>query len=235
LTSLLSHTIGRAFVLHTRPYRNTSLLIDFFSCERGRIRLIAKGARTQQSPLKIGSHLFQPLWITSYGRGDLLSLKQAEIAAPLKTVEGSRLAYAFYLNELLYHLLEEHEPYPHLFERYTHLIQELSAGALSEAHLRLFERDLLDALGYGLPLTQVFKENTLIDPAAHYVFHQGFLPVPAPDIETPLVFRGKSLLDLHQGNLSDEVSLKESKRLLRYSLQDLLKEKKIMSRALLAL
>jgi len=229
-------SIGKAFVLHTRPYRNTSLLIDFFTQTQGKITLVAKSIRSPNSPLKAAMHLFQPISISSYGRGNLKSLKQAEAISYWGSIPNNKLPYAFYLNELLYELFEEHDPYPYLFEAYGKLIQSLIDDSFQEASLRFFERDLLDSLGYGLPLTHVFQENTLLDPSLYYyfAFHQGLTPAPAQAaMEHPLLFCGKSLLDLHHGNLEDKNSLRDAKRLLRYSLQQLTEGKRFYSRSLI--
>ena len=111
-----------AFVLHARPYRETSQLVELFSAEASRLSLVARGSRTARSPLKGVLQPFMPLSVSWRGTGELKNLDQVEACGPLIALPGERLFSGLYLNELLYYLLERHTPFPELFSYYRHRI-----------------------------------------------------------------------------------------------------------------
>jgi DNA repair protein RecO (recombination protein O) len=226
------NNLDPAFVLHTRPYQNTSLLVELFTESQGRITIVAKGAKRPKSSVAAIAQMFQPLLVETYGKSELLTLKYVEISHALPLFHPSKLAWGLYLNELLYRILERHEAYPDIFESYHKIIEQLAYEAAEEKHLRIFERDLLSALGYGLPLQHVAHSNDMITPEIyyHFLFDQG--PTLTQLKEHPLVFKGQSLLELHQGSFSSSESLHDAKRLLRYALSHFLGNKPIKSREL---
>jgi DNA repair protein RecO (recombination protein O) len=223
-----------AFVLHTRAYRNTSLLVDLFTQNTGRITVVAKGVKQSKSALRSSLQMFQPLLVSTYGHGELLGLKTAEIPTPFSMMPARYLAWGMYVNELLYRLLEKQDPYPNIFEHYYELLQLFSDNVGEEKHLRIFERDLLSSLGYGLQLTQVSESHAPIDLEAHYhfLFEKGPILAESTELNHPFIFKGTSLLAIEQGVFENEVALHDAKKLLRYAIQHLLGNKPIKSREL---
>jgi len=141
-----------AFMLHHRAYRNTSLIVDLFTLHHGWISAVAKGVKSTKSPLRNNLQTFQPLLVSWCGRGEMVTLTQVEIDTPMRSIQNDYLAWGFYINELLYKLLEKHDPCPQLFSHYQNLLLELAHATATEKHLRLFEQNLLAELGYGLQL-----------------------------------------------------------------------------------
>src|SRR5574337_141270 len=144
----------QAYVLHARPYRETSLLLELFSKEVGRVAAIAKGARTKRSPLKGLLQPFTPLIISLVGRHSLQTVKLVEANGAPNYLTGQSLLTAFYLNELLLKLLQHGDAHPNLFLNYQRTISALITTSNIEIVLRLFEKNLLSELGYGLQLQQ---------------------------------------------------------------------------------
>ncbi len=223
-----------AFVLHRRAYRDTSLILELFTQSEGRISVVAKGAKRATSPLKQSGQLFQPLLISWRGKHELLTLTQADCEHYFMPLPPNYLAWGFYANELLYRLLGKQDPYPKLFSNYQQLIFELSCNRGNEKLLRLFERELLVELGYGLHLTHEANTHQAIDVTAYYHFipSQGAVKSKAQD-NTRYTFKGKSLVALARGDLDDIEILADAKRLLRFALSHLLGDKPLKSRELL--
>ena len=223
-----------AFILHRRAYRDTSLLLELFTQTEGRISVIAKGAKRPKSPLKNGIQLFQPVLVSWQGKHDLLTLTQTDSEHFFSPLPDHYLAWGFYLNELLYRLLGKHDPYPDLFIHYQQLIFELSCNRGSEKLLRLFERELLTQLGYGLQLTHEANTQAPIDRAAYYHFlpSEGAVRTHAIN-NTHYTFKGHSLVSLAKGELDEPETLHDAKRLLRFVLTTLLGDKPLKSRELL--
>lgn len=216
-----------AYVLHRRPYRDTSSLIEFFTQEYGRISVIAKGAKRAKSPLKSSLQLFQPLLIQARGKGELASLYRVDIAQPLPTLKADRLAWGFYLNELLYRLLKRHDEAPEIFSHYHQLLQKLTTEDSSPVDLRYFENQLLTYLGYGLPLYNLSEtENYLFDPEL------GLKPTSLP-VDHRKIFSGRALLALATQELIEPEHQQSAKQLLRQALQHLLGDKPLKSREML--
>ena len=222
-----------AFILHRRAYRDTSLLIEFFTLNNGRISTIAKGAKRSKSSLRSSLQSFQPLLITCRGKRELQTLTQVELQSPFANIHGGYLAWAFYTNELLFRLLERQEPYPQLFNHYTQLLRNLAENTITEQSLRLFECDLLTELGYGLQLHHDTNHQAL-DANSYYLV----IPQQAPQrtnaaLVNKRIYRGSSLLALRARNLTQQPALADAKRLLRDALQHLLGDKPLKSRELL--
>ena len=138
-----------AFVLHTRPYRETSQLVDLFSRHYGRLRVVARGFRRPKNGSRILAP-FTPLLVGWSGKSELKTLVSAEHSGRSLMLSGERLYSGFYLNELLIRLLVEHDPQQYLFDHYLNIMTSLADGEPIEPALRLFERNLLDEAGYGL-------------------------------------------------------------------------------------
>lgn len=140
------------FILHRRPYRNTSLLLDAFSPDHGRMGLAARGAAAPRSRLKGLLQPFTPLLLSWSGAGDLATLTGAEDAGLPIALPPHRVLAGLYVNELLMRLLRRLDPQTGLFTAYRTLLTELATAPNEEPVLRRFEKQLLDELGYGLNL-----------------------------------------------------------------------------------
>jgi DNA repair protein RecO (recombination protein O) len=222
-----------AFVLHHRPYRETSLLVELFSSLHGRIGLVAKGAKRPRSPLRGVLRTFRPLLVAWSGRGELVTLIAAEPAGEAFELWGRKLLSAFYLNEILMRLLHRNEAYGDLFLDYQNALRGLSGPSGEEPILRIFEKRMLAALGYGLVLDRVVdtRGNLETERYYHYQRDKGPWSVPPQRVATVSV-RGKTLLALAKEELEHPEILRESKLLMRFVLRQHLGDKPLASREL---
>jgi DNA repair protein RecO (recombination protein O) len=217
-----------AYVLHRRPYRESSLLVETFTAEHGRVGLMAKGAK--RGRLQAVLQPFQPVLVSWSGRGELRTLTGAETHGPVPKLPGRLLFSGFYLNELLLKLLQREDPHPELFARYGESLATLAAD--EEWALRLFERDLLRELGYGLALEHDAAGEPLDSLALyHYQAEQGAILVSRP-LAGQLTLHGSSLLALCGMAEPDALARRETKRLLRAMLAIYLNGRVLESRAL---
>lgn len=189
------------FIIHTRPYLETSLLVELFSLNYGRISLIARGAKKQKSALKARLQPFVPLKITmKKGRGTLWYLKDCQSQGLGYSFGTPEIFCATYLNELLYYLFKNEEGSSTLFAQYMQALGSIAGqgGELGSA-LRSFELALLDALGYGIEFADSasgsFRQN------AYYSFTPSGGFSPSPD-SSGQVFSGAVLNDLRRGEYS---------------------------------
>lgn len=175
-----------AFVLHARPWRETSLLVEVLTRDHGRIGLLARGLRGPKSqPLRAALQPRQSLRIDYLLRGELAQLRHAEALDTPVPLTGNASLAAFYVHELLLRLTPRQDPLPALFALYARVRDDL-AGATSLAWtLRRFERDLLDGLGYALPWHED-SEGRPIEMAGCYRLdpQQGPILMRRPSAET---------------------------------------------------
>ena len=147
-----------AYVLHKRPFRETSVLVDLFCKEQGRVRAVARGARSKHGAKRLYLEPFTPLMVAWGGRSELKTLVRSESAAQTTaSLSGSILYVGLYINELLMRLLAEGDAHEYLFQKYTDLLEglansSLGSGSNLETLLRVFELILLEEIGYALPL-----------------------------------------------------------------------------------
>ena len=141
-----------AYILHTRAYRETSLILEVFTHGYGRTGLVARGARRPKSPFRGILNSFQPLRLSWSGRGELPTLAQAEQGGQSSQLRGDAVLAGFYVHELLLKLLQRHDPHPQLFGHYATLLANLADGQSVEKLLRIFELELLREIGYALSL-----------------------------------------------------------------------------------
>lgn len=222
-----------AFILHTRPFQDTSLLLDLLTLGHGRIRALARGARGLRSRFKGLLQPFVPFLLSWSSKTELVSLSQAENNGSPYLLSGISLISGFYLNELLVRLLHHHDSHPNVYKAYQYTLACLHRNEHPERALRLFELQLLAELGYGLQLQRESVTGAKIMPEKLYRFDHlhGFVASFTTEDQTRL-FRGKSLLALHQGELADAEDLQQAKRLLRFVLAPLLGDRPIKSREL---
>lgn len=205
-------TEQEAFVLHRYPHGETSLIVELFARGHGRVGAVAKGARRGNSEYRAILSPFQPLLVNWSGRGELVALAGAEAAGGAPALAGEGLLCGFYLNELLLRLIARHDPNETLFDAYRLALDGL-AGGRREAALRLFEKRLLQELGYGLIL-EFDQEGVPIAPDAFYVYALEQGPRVASEREAGAVL-GSTLLGLAREDFSEPRVLQEAKPLLR--------------------
>lgn len=205
-----------SFVLHTYPFRETSLLVDIFSRELGRLTLVARGARRPRSETRGVLMPFQPLLISWFGKTELRTLHKVEWVGGQKLLPGSALMNGFYINELMMRLVPRDDPIEHLFDFYQATVRRLGdEPQQAAAILRKFELVLLQELGYGLLLEQE-AGGKAIDPDRFYDYFIEQGPVLVPDgRQTALHVRGQTLLDMAAERYQDPSTVQESKLLMR--------------------
>ena len=221
-----------AFVLHAWPYKETSLIVEAFVEDHGRVAMVARGAKRPRSELHGVLQAFQPVALSWSGGGELKTLMRAEWRGGLPLPSGSALLCGFYLNELLLKLLPREDPHPRLYAAYRDALADLADGAAQATVLRRFELALLAELGYALQLSTEADTGAPIDPAAryHYAFDRGAQRgAPPPGVRWPLV-RGATLVALAQGRFDDAATAAEAKRLMRDVIDHHLDTKTIQSR-----
>ncbi|MGB4467071.1 MAG: DNA repair protein RecO [Azovibrio sp.] len=222
-----------AYVLHTRPYRETSLLVEAFSRDYGRVALLARGARRPHSTLRGLLMGFQPLEVSWSGKGEVLTLMKAEWQGGQPLLAGLPLFCGYYLNELLLRLLPREDPHPQLFDRYVQILLHLgysSRKQVAEADLRCFERTLLGELGYGLTLDHDWQGQPIVaDGFYRYEIEHG--PVPVEGEEAGLI-AGLTLIDMGQDDYRRPGTRLEAKLLMRRLLAHYLDGVELESRKL---
>src|SRR5260221_9179691 len=236
--------MDKGYVLHSYPYRETSLILQMWTEKHGRLGLVAKGARRPKSASRSVLVPFQPLSLDWFRRGELRTLKTAEPASPATPLGGSSLLSAFYLNELLLKLTTRDDPHEGLFAAYDEAITSLrsitrnspriAANVASEPVsqaardiepvLRRFELRLLQELGYAVELTREARTHAPIeaDRVYWYVAERGpIAAAPATGEATEAAapanavrLRGQTLIDLASGIFDDAVTIGQSKQLM---------------------
>ena len=221
-----------AFVLHTYPYRETSVIVEAFTAEYGRVAMVARGARRPRSELRGVLQGFQPLLLSWSGQGELKTLQRAEWRGGLPRIGGSALVCGFYLNELLLKLLPREDSHPRLYASYEAALAELAAGSEEAPVLRRFEILLLAELGYALPLLREADTGGPIDPDAryHYAFDRGARRAAQGSSDRGPLVRGATLLALADGRYTEAETAAEAKRLMREVLDHYLEQRGVESR-----
>ena len=208
-----------AYVLHARPYGDTSLLMEVFSLEYGRVGLVARGARRPGARMRAALQPFRSLLLSWSGRGDLFTMSAVEEAGATYVLQGEALIAGFYVNELLVRLTQRHDPYVGLFTVYSQTLESLATQPALQPILRLFEKNLLEELGYGLALEEDVQGNP-IQPERNYQY-QVETGAVALESEAPMggnSVRGATLLALGRNEPLSQEGLGEAKRLMRYVL-----------------
>ncbi|HET8731643.1 MAG TPA: DNA repair protein RecO [Moraxellaceae bacterium] len=216
-----------AYFLHTRAYRETSLLVEVFSAEAGRVSGSWRGGRRNRGGIP---QLFQPLMLEASGAGELKSIQRVEAAGPALPLAGTALFSGFYLNELLIRLLPREEPQPALFVTYAGTLGHLAQREPPEPLLRRFEAELLDVLGYGIDYGHDPVRGEAVRSGLDYDYHpeRGFT-VAAAHAGT---YSGDALLSLARGDFAEPAAAAAAKRLHRLALARLLGPRPLKSREL---
>jgi len=204
-----------AFVLHARPYRETSLLIECLTRDHGRIGVVARGVRKERARLQRAQlEPFQRVELDLLMRGELATLRAAEPVGTVLRLVGDAGLAGLYLNELVVRLTGRQDPNPELFALYELALQRMSAREPLAWTLRRFERDMLDSLGYALQLDADALDGEPLDPVATYFYdpESGAMPGRAGDARA---IRGADLLALAQDTPPDAAGLASLRRMMR--------------------
>ncbi|MFM1896283.1 MAG: hypothetical protein RLZZ385_1357 [Pseudomonadota bacterium] len=229
------------YVLHKQAFQNSSLLVDFFSMEHGRVKAVARGARREKSRYRALLQSFHPLLVSFSGRGEVKTVIAVESSVSAIRLTGERLFSGLYVNELLTRLLQGHGEHHDLFQHYQNTLLALQDGQDLQTVLRAFELRLLDELGYGINLQQDYLRHEPIDPAGLYLYipDLGFEAVEYRrdnGIREPQLneFTGQHIIDLQRLCFADDSSRRAARRLLRLALQAHLGGRPVHSRNLFA-
>ncbi|AZL85647.1 DNA repair protein RecO [Aliivibrio salmonicida] len=224
--------LQRCFVLHRRPYSESSLILDVFSEEYGRLSIISKGARSKRSNLKGVLQAFTPLLMKWSGKGSMRTLRQAETISLAIPLTGINLYSALYINELVVRVIEQETPYPALFLDYLTALTELAQTKNPEPALRRFELALLSSLGYGVDFLHCAGSGEMVSPEMTYRYREqkGFMASIRHD---PLMsFKGDELIAISERRFITPEQLKAAKRFTRIALKPYLGGKPLKSREL---
>ena len=223
-----------AYVLHHRPYRDTSRILELFTRDYGRVSVFARGARSARKAGTALTSILQPfnrLLISWSGKGEAGQLTAAEFDGAVSTLPPDRLVSGFYLNELLLKLFARHDSHPEVFALYGATLDALKVDATGLRPLRLFEKRLLDALGYGLALDRDVDADRPIDVryAYRYRLDQGAMRIDGV-AEGVGIFSGSTLLAVAREDFSDPAVCAEARALLRAALDRCLEGKELRTR-----
>lgn len=224
-----------SYVLHSRPYRDNSALLEVFTAEQGRISLVSRGARRKTRGGSGGALLqpFIPLLLSFSGRTELKNLVATESAGPPRMLHAERLFSALYLNELLVRLLHRHDPHPQLFAAYGATLEALAGNGPVDDILRQFEYTLLGELGYGFSLDIDGRSGEAVLPENWYHYHPdwGLVVRGAGGEPAQQAFAGADLLAMAAAGFGGQARA-TAKRLLRQVLAAHLGEAPLRSREL---
>ncbi len=220
-----------AYILHTRPYKNSSMLVEAFCKNSGRHSFVAKGVKRKNSPMQGLVEPFNTLYIVWGGRGELKNLYKVESVPPSIDLQGDYLYAGFYLNELIMYLLHKDEAHTQLFMNYQDCLINLSAKQQTSVTLRYFELELLTELGYGVNIQSDAHTGEVVakDKFYQYDFELGISEYRGDD-RSVLQISGDTLLALEKRELSSEQQILEAKRLLRRILEFHLEGRPIKAR-----
>lgn len=222
-----------AYILHTRPYRDTSLLIDFLTPDFGRVTAVARGVRKNKTPKRQLLNPFSRLLVCWQGKTDMKLLTSFESDNHFLTLTANHLYSGFYLNELLVRLLPEMDRHNGLYFAYEQSLNALQNKDDLEPLLREFEFRLLTELGYGLDFTTDARNDCAIEARGLYECHvqEGFCSA-GPDIPEQFLLKGEWLLAIAAGDYSDPATRLAAKHLSRRMLKPLLGTRPLNSRQL---
>ncbi|MCK9382428.1 MAG: DNA repair protein RecO [Sulfuritalea sp.] len=213
-----------AYVLHLHPYSETSLVVDVFTRDHGRVPLLARGARRPRSAMRGLLMSFQPLELGWFGGGEVKTLAKAEWLGGMPLLGGRCLLLGYYLNELLLKMLPREDAHSVLFDAYAAALRALAEGAADAPELRRFEKTLLKEIGYGLTLDVEMETGQPVVAEGEYTYLIERGPVARAGLaqqgsqrdasDSPIV-RGKTLIDMAADDYSDPRTRVESRQLMR--------------------
>ena len=230
--SALKYSNQPVYVLHTYPFKETSLVVELFSQQFGRIAAVAKGARRPHSTMRGMLQSFQILDSAWSGKNELKTLHSLDWSAGLTLLRGEALMCGFYMNELLLRLLPREDAHENLFNYYAAALQTLAGESDLATTLRRFELKLLQEMGYAVPLIQ--DENDMpIEADKMYRYEAEYGACDLNATKNGVQLSGKTLLDMARDDYSDAQTQSQSKQLMRYLLAYYLGDKPLHTRQLL--
>jgi DNA repair protein RecO (recombination protein O) len=208
-----------SFVLHSYPYRETSLVLDVFSRDHGRVALVAKGAKRPHSALRGVLQTFQPLGLSWTGKGEVRTLTQAEWVGGMLPLAGDALLCGFYVNELLVKFCAREDAHPALFNHYVLTLSRLAHGEPALHALRSFERVLLRETGYAMALNKTITRQPVLADQKYVFDPERGVRDASDDVPTQWpVIAGQTLLDMEKDEYSRPQTAAQSKTLMRFLL-----------------
>ncbi len=222
-----------AWLLHHRPYLDSSSILDVLSRDQGRLSLVARGSRSPKSRLKGLLRPFLPLELSWVMRSDLGTLTGAELSGAPLALAGEALLAGYYANELLLLLLHRHDPQPQIFSIYAQTIERLAGRAEPAPALREFEMELLKLLGYGVNLDHETESEAPLVAEAQYEYRVAQGPVRSEGRAGPMTFSGAELLAIRDRDFSRPEMLRSAGRLLRAAIAYHLEGRELKSRRVL--
>lgn len=233
------HKDVAGYVLHGYPYQETSLIVEMFTREFGRVAMVAKGAKRPASALRAVLTPFHSLTLDWSGRSELKTLRAAEWKGAFRLLRGRALICGFYLNELLMKLLHRDDPHDELFDVYDETLNALQTHSDHAATLRRFEIRLLGELGYALMLERDAESGEAVQAGCRYryILERGPLRIddtpPADGGDTGLELTGQTLIDMREGRYSSSSTQQQAKTLMRHLIGHYLGHAPLHSRQLL--
>jgi DNA repair protein RecO (recombination protein O) len=221
--------LAPGYILHHHPYRDTSRILEVLTRDAGRMSIFARGVRGPKAKLASELQPFRLLMLSWSGKGDAPMLTGAESAPEQGTMPPACLMSGFYLNELLLKLTHRHDPVTGVFDTYHATLEALKHGAGLEPTLRIFEKRLLDLLGYGVELDLDARTGERIDPDAYYHFRPAYGVFPAAE-DAASAMLGASLIRLAREEVATERELDDAKRLLQAALAHCLEGRELTTR-----
>ena len=203
------------FVLHRRPFRDTSQILDILTRDYGRIAVVARGSRSAKSKLAGVLRPFLPLSVSWTGKSDLGTLTGAEASGAPCGVTGDAVLAAYYVNELMLKLLHRHDPQGEMFDLYQRTLSALAHDQRTAVSLREFEMEFLDLLGYALVLDREAGSQVPLQADSFYEYRVEQGPVPVERRSGPMVFSGAALTATAARQFDDPAVLQSASRLLR--------------------
>lgn len=239
VSNINRHDHQPVFVLHTYPFKETSLVVELFTRELGRIAAVAKGARRPRSAMRGMLQSFQPLLATWSGKNELRNLHSLDWDEGLLLLQGQSLMCGFYMNELMLRLLPREDAHEALFDYYAQTLRELSKSSRKSQDtaitLRRFELKMLQEMGYAVPL-EIDAEDAPIssEQSYFYVPERGAChPRTKSKQQNGVQLSGKTLLDMASDQYIDLQTQLQSKQLMRVLLGHYLGDKPLHTRQLL--
>ena len=221
------------YILHRRPFRDSSQILDIVTLEHGKVAVVARGSRGAKSRLAGVLRPFLPLKVSWVAKSDLGTLTGAEASGAPAGMVGDAMLSAFYVNELLLHFLHRYDPQPEIFALYEELIRALVSSENVAASLRSFELEFLSLLGYAVNLDHEYGSQNSLDAQRNYEYRMEQGPVAVERADGALVFRGSILTGIAQQRFDDPDILRAANRLLREIISFHLGGKELKSRKVL--
>lgn len=220
------------YILHRRSYRESSLLIEIFTPDFGRLVLIAKGCRREKSRVRGLFLPFKPLLLSWTGKGELPILTSIEQTEFCPQLNAPSVVCGYYINELILKLLHRHDPHKLLYDRYQQSIFELFDNKKPHSTLRIFEKYLLQEIGFGLVLDHDVESGEIIVEEQNYQYfpRKGPVATHAVNSEHGYIIAGSTLIALRKEEFASEQEQFQAQRLTRLLIDTQLNGKELRSR-----